>query len=162
VSQVSEYFRGVDLAPSTRGNTRVGIGHSASAGAALTTVPYAWSRSFPATPDQVRETRQFLKQLLGDWPRSDDALVCLSELVSNSVLHSNSCRPGGYVAVHVSMWPGVLHIEVEDEGGAWGHLHDRGDHSGRGLIIVEELADDWSIVGNGTGSRTVWFQISCP
>jgi anti-sigma regulatory factor (Ser/Thr protein kinase) len=103
-----------------------------------------------------------LRELAGDWPRSDDALVCLSELASNSVLHSNSRRPGGYFAVHISVCPGVLHIEVEDEGGPWEARCERDDQRGRGLVVVEGLADEWAVVSNGTGTRTVWFQVTYP
>ena len=131
-----------------------------SVGTVVPAIAGAWSQSFPATPDQVREARQFLRRLLGDWPRVDDALACLSEIASNSVLHSNSRRPGGYFAVHVSLWPWMLRVAVEDEGGPWEHLHDGDDQRGRGLLIVEGLASDWSVIGNGAGARTVWFEIS--
>ena len=133
-----------------------------SVGTVVPAIAGTWSQSFPATPDQVREARQFLRRLLGDWPGGDDALACLSEIASNSVLHSNSRRPGGYFAVHVSLWPWMLRVAVEDEGGPWGHLHDGDDQRGRGLVIVEGLASDWSVIGNGAGARTVWFEISHP
>ena len=43
-----------------------------------------WSRAFPAIPAQVREARQFLSAILDGRPSADDAIVCLSELVTNA------------------------------------------------------------------------------
>ena len=122
--------------------------------------PRTWSRSFRATADQIREARHFLAGILRDSPVAGDALVCLSELATNSVRHSNSRRPGGYFAVHASLYPAVLRVGVEDEGGPWMYRHDRDDQRGRGLVIVGALSSDWFIVGDGTGARTVWFEIS--
>jgi hypothetical protein len=42
-----------------------------------------WSRDFPATPEQAGEARRFLAAIL-DGHRADDALLCLSELVTNA------------------------------------------------------------------------------
>jgi anti-sigma regulatory factor (Ser/Thr protein kinase) len=132
------------------------------AGEGAAASPQAWSRSFQATADQVREGRQFLARILGDSPIAGDALACLSELAANSVLHSDSRRPGGYFAVHATLYPGGLRVEVEDEGGAWEHRHRLDGQCGRGLAIVEALSSEWAISGDGTGARTVWFEISYP
>jgi anti-sigma regulatory factor (Ser/Thr protein kinase) len=127
-------------------------------GAAAAAGPRTCIRSFRARPDQVREARQFLAQILGDCPTATDALVCLSELVTNSVLYSNSRRPNGRFIVRASLRPAGLRVEVEDEGGPWEHRPGHNDQRGRGLAIVDALSTDWSITGNGT-SRTVWFEI---
>jgi two-component sensor histidine kinase len=120
--------------------------------------PRTCIRSFRARPDQVREARQFLAQVLGDCPTATDALACLSELATNSVLYSNSRRRGGRFIVRASRRPAGLRVEVEDEGGPWEHPPGPNDQRGRGLAIVDALATDWSITGGGA-SRTVWFEI---
>ena len=89
-------------------------------------------------------------------------MTCLSELASNSVLHSDSRRPGGSFAVHASLHLGVLRVEVEDAGGPWESQHTSDGQGGRGLVVVDGLASDWSVSGDGTGARTVWFEISYP
>ena len=127
-------------------------------GTASAADPRTRIRSFRARPDQVREARQFLAQVLGDCSRATDALACLSELVTNSVLYSNSRRPNGRFIVRASLRPAGLRVEVEDEGGPWKHRPGHDDQRGRGLAIVDALSTDWSITGNGT-SRTVWFEI---
>src|SRR5579872_6241486 len=40
--------------------------------------PRTCIRSFRASPDQVREARRFLAEVLGDCPTAPDALACLS------------------------------------------------------------------------------------
>jgi anti-sigma regulatory factor (Ser/Thr protein kinase) len=134
-------------------------GQPAGGGAAVG-FPRIFTRSFRATADQVRDARRFLAQALGDCPLAGDALACLSELAANSVLHSNSRRPGGSFTVRARLQPAGLRVEVEDEGGPW-QRPGPDDQCGRGLAIVGALASDWSMAGDGI-SRTVWFEISAP
>jgi len=129
-----------------------------SGGTPVATGPRTCIRSFRGRPDQVREARRFLAQVLGDCPTAPDAVACLSELVTNSVLYSNSRRPKGRFIVRACLRPAGLRVEVEDEGGPWEHRQGHNDQRGRGLAIVDSLATDWSVSGDGT-SRTVWFEI---
>ena len=100
-------------------------------GAPVATGPRTCIRSFRASPDQVREARRFLAQVLGDCPTAPDAVACLSELVTNSVLYSNSRRPQGRIVVRACLRPAGLRVEVEDEGGPWeqrrGHSDQRNE-----------------------------------
>ena len=57
-----------------------------------------WSRAFPATPTQVREARRFLAGILDGRQAADDAILCLSELVTNATIHSHSRQPGSISA----------------------------------------------------------------
>ncbi|MEV5145835.1 ATP-binding protein [Streptomyces sp. NPDC052727] len=67
----------------------------------------------------VRLAREFAGQALADWAtaeRGDDVLLCVSELVTNALLH---CVPAGRgfllrLALHTD---GVLRVEVHDK---WG------------------------------------------
>jgi anti-sigma regulatory factor (Ser/Thr protein kinase) len=118
--------------------------------------PRTCIRSFRASPDQVGEARRFLAQVLGDCLTATDAVACLSEIVTNSALYSNSRRPGGRFIVRASLRPAGL--RVEDEGGPWQLRHGHSDQRARGLAIVDALSADWSVSGDGT-SRTVWFEI---
>lgn len=123
--------------------------------------PASWSRTFPATPGQVRQARQFLALILGDSPALADALACLSELATNAVLHSHSSRPGGHFTLRAILTQGVLRAEIEDEGGPWHHRTSPNGQSGRGLTIVNALATAWGRHTSGA-SRTVWFTIDWP
>jgi anti-sigma regulatory factor (Ser/Thr protein kinase) len=135
-----------------------GAALGAPGGAPVATGSRTCIRSFRASPDQVREARRFLAQVLGDCPTAPDAVACLSELVTNSVLYSNSRRPQGRVIVRACLRPAGLRVEVEDEGGPWENRQGHNDQRGRGLAIVDALATDWSVSGDGT-SRTVWFEM---
>jgi anti-sigma regulatory factor (Ser/Thr protein kinase) len=118
-------------------------------------------REFPGTAGQVRQARRFLAALLDGCPAADDALICVSELVTNAVLHSLSGSDGGQFGVQAVTRPGRLRVEVTDEGGPWEPAgHGSGQH-GRGLLIVEKLAARWGRDGSDYG-RTVWFEIDCP
>jgi anti-sigma regulatory factor (Ser/Thr protein kinase) len=73
---------------------------------------------FAARADQVRQARNFLRAALEGCPQADDAVLCISELASNSVLHSNSSKPGGTFTARAEVQHGdYVHIEVEDNGG---------------------------------------------
>ena len=94
-----------------------------------------WARTFPAVPAQVREARRFLAGLLDGGPAAGDALICLSELASNAVVHSRSSQPGGTFTVRVQLAGQRLRVEVCDQGGPW-HSPGRassGEPGGRGL-----------------------------
>lgn len=101
--------------------------------------PARWFRRFPAAADQVGEARQFVAACLGGTPQTGDALLCVPELAANAVQHSRSGRPGGHFRVRVSRFPGLLRVEVTDEGGQWAS-RPPGDTHGRGLAIVRALA----------------------
>lgn len=145
------------------GSTRPGGHADLSVGAAARPAPApTQSRTFPAAADQARPARQFLAAILNDSPLTGDALACLSELAANAIIHSNSRNPGGTFTVCVTLAPGWLRVEVEDQGGPWAPDHDDGGQNGRGLLIVSQLATTWDISGHGATSRTVWFEMTRP
>jgi len=130
--------------------------------------PRTCIRSFRASPDQVGEARRFLAQVLGDCPTTTDAVACLSEIVTNSVLHSNSRRPRGRFIVRASLRPAGLRVEVEDEGGPWKPRHGHSDQRGCGLV-AEWLVEDRSEVAAGqpvcvveTTKATVSLSVATP
>jgi serine/threonine-protein kinase RsbW len=144
-----------------------------SAKAPATAAPAVTGRVFPGEAGQVGAARRLVAGLLDGCPAAGDALVCVSELATNAVLHSRSGRPGGRFSVCVALQPGSVRVAVADEGGPWrqqrtsaGRNGDRrnGDRqsgdgqSGRGLLIVRALASRWGRDEGGAG-RTVWFEM---
>lgn len=120
-----------------------------------------WARTFPAVPAQVREARRFVAGLLDGGPAAGDALICLSELASNEVVHSRSSQPGGTFTVRVQLADQRLRVEVCDQGGPW-HSPGRassGEPGGRGLLIVGQLASRWGCEGHSRTGWTVWFEL---
>ena len=128
-----------------------------------TTAPLiGWSRTFPATPGQVREARQFLAGLLDGGPAAEDALLCLSELAANAVLHSRSREPGGQFRVRAERHGGHVRVEVCDQGGPWAAAPSPDGQNGRGLLVVAQLARDSGRSGDEHAGWTAWFEIEVP
>lgn len=95
---------------------------------------------FPATADQVPVARRFLATILDGSALTGDAVLCLSEIATNALQHSNSARPGGTFSVRAGFRRGRLRVEVEDEGGRWEPRPASDWQRGRGLLIVAALA----------------------
>ena len=116
--------------------------------------PRRYEQAFPATPSQVREARKFLAAALHNCPAAADAILCVSELASNSVLHSNSKELGGTFTVRAEVREASsLRLEVQDNGGPW---EEPARHHGRphGLDIIRALASE---CGRNGDARTGWI-----
>jgi hypothetical protein len=122
----------------------------------------AWTREFPARPEQVGRARKFLATALGGCPAADDAVLVVSELAGNSVLHSASSRSGGAFTVRVEVRHGdYVRIEVRDEGGPW---DERPCADGRvhGLAIVRALAVASGTDGDALSGWITWARFDWP
>jgi anti-sigma regulatory factor (Ser/Thr protein kinase) len=88
-----------------------------------------------------------------------DVRLLVSELVTNSVRHSDMSRPGT-VGLDVSLDSGTIRVEVRDRGAGFDPRPRRAGQSkagGWGLFLVERLADRWGVVRNSF--TRVWFEI---
>jgi anti-sigma regulatory factor (Ser/Thr protein kinase) len=113
----------------------------------------------PNNAASVAEARRFLRRTLDGWGvdqgTSDTAVLCLSELVTNSVVHAHSgC------AVRVLLEEGVLTVTVRDRGAPEEASGEPADEPlrvhGRGLQLVDALATRWGSDLDLVGT-TVWF-----
>jgi len=103
-----------------------------------------------------------LAAVLKGHPAVDDAVMCLSELASNAILHGRSGRPGGHFTVRAEICLSRLRVEVGDDGGAWTQSADPEEQHGRGLLIVGQLARAWGRGGDHETGWTVWFELDSP
>jgi len=107
----------------------------------------SWARAFPGTPRQVGAARRFVASLLDGSPFCDDAVVVVSELFTNALLHTNSGKPGGLVVVQVTRWLLGVRVAVTDQGSAKrpvigdGGSCQQAAESGHGLYLVSCLAE---------------------
>lgn len=92
----------------------------------------------------------------------DDAMLVLSELVSNAVNHAEAL-PDGDLLVRWSIDDRVLHIDVTD-GGATTRpnavVAAVSAMGGRGLDIVRTVSRQWGVT-EASDSVTVWADLGC-
>jgi serine/threonine-protein kinase RsbW len=112
---------------------------------------------FPGRADQVGRARREVARYLADCPVASDALIVLSELATNAVLHSRSRHD--VFTVHAELTDCHARLVVEDAGGAWEPPTSAGGESGRGLQIVAALAEAWGIYGDASG-WVVWARLT--
>jgi anti-sigma regulatory factor (Ser/Thr protein kinase) len=91
------------------------------------------------------------------WERAGDVSLCVSELATNAVVHG--VPPGRGFLLRVRYDGDVLRVEVHDSGGGWPCLAERSDEGGRGLLIVDALADKWG-VGQRAPGKVVWAEFT--
>jgi anti-sigma regulatory factor (Ser/Thr protein kinase) len=123
--------------------------------------PIRSARSFEGRSDQVASARAFVRQALGPVPVLDEAVLLVSELCTNALQHTESGRDGTF-EVTVIAGPGHLRIEVQDDGSSHApalYLADDAAEAGRGLGLVELLADRWGHSGDHDG-RLVFFELN--
>jgi anti-sigma regulatory factor (Ser/Thr protein kinase) len=113
-------------------------------------------------------SRQFVKSALGRWDvfeAVDSALLVTSELVTNAVVHARTDFD-----LSLAVADGAVEIAVADRSLRLPRPRFREgekpplsrpqwlDEGGRGLLIVEALADEWGIAEERDGKR-VWFRL---
>ncbi|MGW0593568.1 ATP-binding protein [Streptosporangium sp. NPDC002607] len=94
----------------------------------------------------------------------NDVLLLLSEVVTNSVVHSDSGRaPGGSLTVCLGLGGGMVHAEVIDDGSATSlpfvRATDFDSDGGRGLLLVETMATAWGTHHDPEAGTAVWFHL---
>ncbi|WP_432590630.1 ATP-binding protein [Streptomyces sp. HD1123-B1] len=120
----------------------------------------------PHGPAGVRAARQWMRGDLGRTGVSesviDDAVLILSELLSNAWRHGRPWRSDQGDDTVRAAWSvdedERLTVEVTDGGGPTRPLPAKPSvtaRGGRGLHIIRTLADDWG-VRDGVGEVTVW------
>jgi len=112
-------------------------------------------------PDAPAQARASLARLLaGRLGELDlfDVTVLLSEVVTNAVRHGNAGRDET-VIVHVALAPGVLRVEVCDQGPGFERpniIGSRPGGGGNGLVLLERMSSAWGV--SGDDGTCVWFE----
>jgi anti-sigma regulatory factor (Ser/Thr protein kinase) len=107
----------------------------------------------------VTDARRFVRDSLRDQPTEilDAAELLASELATNCVRHA---RTDFELTVHSE---GRIRVEVHDTGQGQPRVLSPAprEESGRGLLIVESIADAWGVTPADDG-KAVWFTLSPP
>ncbi|MFF4230685.1 ATP-binding protein [Streptomyces sp. NPDC001820] len=107
----------------------------------------------------VPEVRRALRELLRDWGTKDTVEVAellAGELVTNALVHTDH---GAVVTAGVDA--STLRVEVRDFMAGLPVPPARAAHldtHGRGLLLVQSLADAWGVRTHGVG-KVVWFEL---
>jgi anti-sigma regulatory factor (Ser/Thr protein kinase) len=113
-------------------------------------------------PTSVGAARRFVRDVLMSRQvpmRVVDTVELLtSEVVTNAILHG---RSGPQLAVEID--GDVVRVAVRDTSPEVPvrRLGRLDDVSGRGVIIVEELASAWGVERDRNGGKRVWFEVAC-
>jgi anti-sigma regulatory factor (Ser/Thr protein kinase) len=119
--------------------------------------------AFPSAPASVRAARSFVRGVLAGWgaveDTADTAVLLTSEMATNAVLHARTpfsvlvARTGDRVAVAVADGSPLLPT-MQRLG--------RTQTTGRGLRLLETLAEEWHVRERPSGGRgkAVWFALA--
>lgn len=115
-----------------------------------------------AEPKSVAVARATVRGYLASVGVTDPgpAVLLVSELVSNAVMHP--AVNSGPIELTVDVDSGCVHIEVEDADPRppVARVHQVDDEFGRGLMIVDQLADAWGWSPLRDNGKRVWCDIS--
>jgi anti-sigma regulatory factor (Ser/Thr protein kinase) len=112
-------------------------------------------RSFGPRPESVRAARAFVRGLAHDaGANPDDAELLASELAANAVRHADS----GF-EVRVPKNGDAFRVEVANDAPEMvAALRKPTEEGGRGLHIVEALAQRWGVDADDR-EKVVWFEL---
>ncbi|HEV2760119.1 MAG TPA: ATP-binding protein [Acidimicrobiales bacterium] len=115
-----------------------------------------------AHPTSVGAARRFVRDVLMSRQVADcvvDTVELLtSEVVTNAIIHG---RSGPHLAVEIE--ERFVRVAVRDLSPELPvrQLSRPDDVSGRGVVIVEELASAWGVERERNGAKRVWFEVAC-
>lgn len=116
----------------------------------------------PHDPESLAAVRHMVHAAARSWGaggRADDVSLVADELVTNALMHT-----GGGAVVTVHPLPGAvrrIRVEVTDRSSTVPQLRHPADTSisGRGLLLVDGLADVWGVEARGTG-KSIWCEFT--
>ncbi|MGW2083951.1 ATP-binding SpoIIE family protein phosphatase [Streptomyces sp. NPDC001880] len=116
-----------------------------------------------AQPERIAAARQQLRDLLHDWAdpeQVDAAVLMLSEMATNVLVHTDG---DALMLAQATGEQGErqLRVEVSDGSDELPHKRSPGEmaSSGRGLVLMEMLADAWGVDPRGAG-KSIWFELN--
>ena len=116
-------------------------------------------RNFENSPGSVTQARRFVAEVLADAPKdlTDVVAILVSELATNCIRHA-----GTPFSVSIECTDDLVRVEVTDTGAGAPTIRgpEPTDTTGRGLRIVDRLADDWGVTPlDHAPGKQVWFAI---
>ncbi|MFC9625220.1 SpoIIE family protein phosphatase [Streptomyces sp. NPDC056930] len=115
-------------------------------------------------PEALSSARHMIRAAVRAWgarTRADEVELAADELITNALMHTDG---GAIVTIRVLTGPERrLRVDVEDRSSALPRRRDAGQAgvSGRGLMLVDRLADLWGVEPRGSG-KCVWCEFVIP
>lgn len=124
--------------------------------------PVLLQRQLPSRAVSVSAARELVAEVLHTTPYADlvdDARLAVSELVTNALVHA-----GTVIGLVVRADDHGVLVEVHDGNPQLPLVRRRAREAGtgRGLHMVESLADEWGIAPDGERGKAVWFRLGRP
>jgi anti-sigma regulatory factor (Ser/Thr protein kinase) len=126
---------------------------------------------FTSTPRGARLARRLVSHRLNEWghpytsPTNETVTLITAELTANAIRHGHVPGRDFHLRVTLAEADGVLRVEVTDtrtERFPSPTAPTPSAESGRGLLLVEALADDWGVTPRpGAPGKTVWRSSFC-
>ncbi|MFE1247978.1 SpoIIE family protein phosphatase [Streptomyces sp. NPDC058735] len=118
----------------------------------------------PGDPAALSDARDMVRTAASAWgvpDRADEIALVADELITNSLMHTEGSAILTLRALTGSALR--LRVEVADSSSALPRRRDAGEAgvSGRGLLLVELLADVWGVEARG-GGKAVWCEFVVP
>ena len=110
-------------------------------------------------PDVIAEARRFVVEEVGavDDDTCDTLRLLTSELVTNAVLHA-----GTELEVEVGTSQHCILVAVGDHAPPGPSRATSEREGGRGLVLVDAMAEDWALVRHEDDGTTAWFRLPRP
>jgi anti-sigma regulatory factor (Ser/Thr protein kinase) len=124
-----------------------------------------YARQFARSARSIGQARDFVVARAGaavGAARADDVRVCVSELATNALVHGTP--QGRQFRVQVTVEDDAVRVEVHDAGDKPPHLRHPAatDDYGRGLHLVDALADEWGTSDRNGLGKVVWASFKAP
>ncbi|WP_217176751.1 SpoIIE family protein phosphatase [Streptomyces sp. AC495_CC817] len=115
-----------------------------------------------AEPERIAGARQQVRELLHDWTSGDQvdsAVLLVSEMLTNVLVHTDA---DALLVAEMTGESGKrrMRFEVTDASDDLPHKRHPGElaSSGRGLVLMDVLADAWGVDPRGDG-KSIWCEL---
>ncbi|MFF3334576.1 SpoIIE family protein phosphatase [Streptomyces sp. NPDC002888] len=116
----------------------------------------------PGDPEALTGARHMIRAAVRSWgarDRADEVELVADELITNALMHTEGAAILTLRVLGNS--DRRLRVEVEDSSSALPRRREAGDSgvSGRGLLLVDLLTDEWGVEARG-GGKCVWCEFT--
>lgn len=127
------------------------------------------ARAFTCNPGSLKKIRRFIRETISTWGLTvlaDDLTAAVNELTTNAVQHALVAPEGarGRAWLGMARTGNTVVCVVADPSPTPPSRHHPVclADAGRGLAVVDALADQWGYATSASGGKTVWVRIAAP